>query len=243
MLRLAFPIQYPPLEKVRAATQRALFDKHIGGGHFAFVRADDFRGGTGFTHSASIEPNDALAEAANLVQLMADKDNRAAGAGYVSHFPQTRALKFDVADGENFIDQQNFRFKVRGNRKGQAHKHAAGIMLHRRVDEFVEFGEGHDFIEFAGDFLPAHAQDGAAQIRVLPAGEFRVKTRADLEKTADAAMNFGPARSRPRDAGKNLEEGGLAGAVAADQSQHFAFANLQGDIVHRPESVRLLPLK
>src|SRR5207302_739101 len=96
MLRLAFLIEYPPLKEVRAATEGPLLDEHFGGGHFAFIRADDFRGGTSFTRCAPIEPNDALTEAANLVQLMADQNNRAAGAGNVSHFSETFALKFDV---------------------------------------------------------------------------------------------------------------------------------------------------
>src|SRR6266478_8961679 len=169
MLRLAFLIEDPPLKEVRAATQWTILNEHIGGGHFPFVGADDFRGRTSFTHCAPVEPNDTLTEAANLVELMADKNNRAAGTGNVSHLPEAFTLEFDVPDGEDFVHQKNFGLQVRGHCKSQTYKHAAGIMLHRSVNEFVQFGEGHDFIEFAGNFLAAHAQDGAAQISVLPA--------------------------------------------------------------------------
>src|SRR5258708_38401214 len=70
-----------------------------------------------------------------------------------------------------------------------------------------------------------------------------MKTCAHFEEAADAAMNFRPTRSWPRDAGKNLEKRGFAGTVAANQPQHFAFTDLQRDVVQRPEGVRLLPLK
>src|SRR6266446_3836939 len=70
-----------------------------------------------------------------------------------------------------------------------------------------------------------------------------MKTCAHFEEAADAAMNFCPTRSGPRDARKNLEERGFAGTVAANQPQHFAFTDLQRDIVQRPEGIGFLPLK
>src|SRR6266481_3204679 len=137
MLRLAFLIEDPPLKEVGDATQWTILNERIGGGHCTFVGTDDFRGRTSFTHCAPVEPNDTLTEAANLVELMADKNNGVASARYVSHFPEALALKFDVADGEDFIHQKNLGFEVRGNREGEPHKHATGIMLHRSVNEFV----------------------------------------------------------------------------------------------------------
>jgi hypothetical protein len=87
-------------------------------GHIGFISADDIRGEANFTEKASVNPCDTLAKTANLIQLMADQDNRPAGARDISHFPETLALKFDVPDGKHFIDQQDFRFEVRRNRKG-----------------------------------------------------------------------------------------------------------------------------
>ena len=37
------------------------------------------------------------------------------------------------------------------------------------------------------------------------------------------------------DAGKNLEQGGLPRPVAADDSHHFALANVKGNILERPD--------
>src|SRR5258708_20595858 len=62
MLRLAFLIEDPPLKEVGAATQWTILNEHIGGGHFTFVGADDFRGRTSLTHSAPVEPITTLAK-------------------------------------------------------------------------------------------------------------------------------------------------------------------------------------
>src|SRR6266852_3982221 len=69
---------------------------------------------------SGVNPDDAMAEAANLVELMADEDNRAAGAGHVAHFAEALVLEVDVADGEDFIHEENFRLKVRRDGKHQA---------------------------------------------------------------------------------------------------------------------------
>src|SRR5712664_1550144 len=59
---------------------------------------------------------------------------------------------------------------------------------------------------------------------------------ADFEEGADAAGNLGPAGGGASDAGKDFEKSGLAGAVAADEAEDFAFFHFQGDILQRPES-------
>ena len=90
-----------------------------------------------------------VTQATNLVELVADQNDGAAGARDVTHFAQAFFLELDVADGQDFVDQKNFRLEMGGDGKGQPDVHAAGIMLHGRVDEFFEFGEGHDFVELA----------------------------------------------------------------------------------------------
>jgi len=50
-----------------------------------------------------------VAEAANLIELMRDEDDGAAGAGDIAHFAEAFFLEVDVADGEDFIDEEDFR--------------------------------------------------------------------------------------------------------------------------------------
>src|SRR5262245_2966898 len=57
-------------------------------GHGGFVGGDDFVGGTVLADVAVVNPDDAMAEAANLVELMGDEDDGAAGAGNVAHFAE-----------------------------------------------------------------------------------------------------------------------------------------------------------
>ncbi len=73
---------------------------------------------------AIVNPHHALAEAANLIELMGDQHDGAPGASHVAHFAQAFFLKIDIADGQDFIHQQDFRLEMRGHGEGQADVHA-----------------------------------------------------------------------------------------------------------------------
>src|SRR5437660_11696241 len=117
-------------------------------------------GGAVLAYAAVVNPQDALAEAANLVELMGDEDNGAAGAGDVAHSAEAFFLKVDVADGEDFVDEEDFRLEMGGDGESQADVHAGGVVLDGSVNEFFEFGEGHDFGDLAADFGFRHADNG-----------------------------------------------------------------------------------
>ena len=51
------------------------------------------------------------------------------------------------------------------HRKGQAHVHAAGVVLHWRVNELLDLGKGHDLIELA---LNPSAGSGQVSARFIP---------------------------------------------------------------------------
>src|SRR5207248_7624159 len=192
-------------------------------------------GGAVLADAAVVNPQDALAEAANLVELMGDEDNGAAGAGDVAHSAEAFFLKVDVADGEDFVDQEDFRLEMCGDGESQADVHAGGVVLDGSVNEFFEFGEGDDFVELAGDFGFGHAENGAGEKRVFAAGKLGMEACADFEERADAAMNFRPVFGGARDAGKDFEKRGLAGAVAADEAEDFAFVNIERNVFQSPK--------
>ena len=108
-------------------------------------------------------------------------------------------------------------------------------MLQRRVDEICDFGESDDLVEFPLDLPLAHAQNRAVQIRIFAARQFGMKSRADFQQAAHAAANFRRAFGGLRDAGENLQQRGFARAVAADQAEHFALFQFEGNIAERPE--------
>src|SRR5271165_1914071 len=206
-------------------------DAHHGG----LVGGDDFVGVAVLADLAVVDPDYAVAESADLVELVGDEDHGTAGAGHVAHFAEAFFLEIYVADGQDFVDEEDFGFEVGGDGEGQADVHAGGVVLYGRVDEFFEFGEGYDFVEFAGDVALAHAQDGAGEESVFAAGEFGVEAGADFEEAADAAVDGGVAGGGAGDAGEDFEQGGFAGAVATDQAQDFAFADIEGDVFEGPE--------
>ena len=52
-----------------------------------------------------------------------EKDG-AAFSGYVAHFSEAFLLEGGVADGEDFVHQQDFWLEVSGDGEGQTHLHA-----------------------------------------------------------------------------------------------------------------------
>ena len=185
---------------------------------------------------ARVDPDDAMAESSNLIELVADQDDGAAGAGHVAHLAQAFLLEIDVANGEHLVHQKNLRFEMGGDGKGEADVHTGGIMLHGCVDEFFELGESNDFIKFACDFALGHAQNGTAKKSVFAAREFRMEAGADFEQATNASANLRPSSGRFCNAREDLQQGSLAGTVAADESEHFAFADFEGNIFQGPKS-------
>ena len=78
-----------------------------------------------------IKQDQAAAESAHGLGIVAHHNN---GLPFVSKVLQARlafGLKFGVADGKDFVDQQNIGVDFDGNGKCQAHKHARRVLLYR----------------------------------------------------------------------------------------------------------------
>src|SRR5262252_1588887 len=69
---------------------------------------------------------------------------------------------------------QDFWFQMGCNSKCQSHVHAARVVLHRSVHEFVDFGEGHNLVEFGRNLGFTHTHDRAIQKDVLSSGQLRM---------------------------------------------------------------------
>ena len=72
-----------------------------------------------------------------------EQDGDAARAQFV-HLAHAALAEVDVADRQRFIHQQDLGVHVDGHGEGQPHHHAAGIGLHRLVDELADLGERFD---------------------------------------------------------------------------------------------------
>ena len=82
---------------------------------------------------------------------------------------------------------EDLGLEVGGDGEPEAHLHAARVALDGRVEELLDLRELDDLVELAGDLGPPHAEDRAAQVDVLAAGQLGVEAGADLEQGADAA--------------------------------------------------------
>ncbi len=168
--------------------------------------------------------------------VVAHKQNRAAFlARYLIHFAEAFLLELRVADGEDFIDDEDVRLHMRGYRECEADIHAARVVLHGCIQEFLDAGEGDDSIKLSGDLFFLHAENGAVQEYVLAARELRVETGTDFEEGADAAaqddLTFG-GRSNLRE---YFEECGFAGTVRTDDADDFAALHREVHIFEGPE--------
>src|SRR5438876_294831 len=108
-------------------------------------------------------------------------------------------------------------------------------MLERRIDELFDFGEGYNLVKLSPDFGFAHAKNRTAQKDVFTAREFGVKSSSDFEERAHPPAQLSEAAAWLRNSGKNLQKSALAGAVATDDSCYFALADIERNVLQRPD--------
>src|SRR5216683_2971175 len=237
---IATSVRYLPMEEPSYGPGSALrATRTFTRNHRVFIRAHDFMRWAGLADRPAIHPRYPLAQPPNLVQLVAHQHHRPPALCHFSHLSQALLLKIDVPHGQHFVHQQYLRLQVRRHRERQPHVHPARIMLHRRLDKLLDLRERHNLIELPVDFLLSHPQDRPAQIRVVPPGQLRMKTRAHFQQAAHLPANLPPALRRPRNTRQDLQQRGLPRAVPPDQPQHFSLAHLQRNVLQRPEHLRL----
>ena len=75
--------------------------------------------------AAALEPDRAMTELPDRLQLVADEQDRPAVAADVAHLAEALPLERGVADGQHLVDDQDLRFEMRRHRERQPHVHAA----------------------------------------------------------------------------------------------------------------------
>ena len=169
---------------------------------------------------------------------MAHKEDCAAAARNIVHFPNAFFLEGGITYGEDLIHKKYFRIQVRGDGKRQAHIHAAGISLDRCIQKFLHSGKCGNVRETGADFPAGHSQDGAIQVDILAPAEFRVKPRAHFQKAGNTSADADFPFRGIGDLTEDLEEGGFAGAVAPDHADHLASLYFKRDLLQGPEISR-----
>ena len=122
-----------------------------------------------------------------------------------------------------------------GRRESQPHVHAAGVLFDRPVQKFPNIGEGRNRRERALDGPAAQAHDLAVEKYVLPAGEFRIESRAQLEQRRDAPLRDHASAGGRQNSADNLQECALPASIGTHEAQHLSALEVEADIAQRPE--------
>ena len=202
-----------------------------GADHVAFDR----RGGVAAKDRApAFEKKRAVAELGHVVHGVGDEHDH--GAAREQPFQALVAFlaEKDVADGQRLVDDEDFGLEARGHGKGQAQEHAARIGLDRLVEVDADVGEGGDIVHARLDDIARDAEHGGVDVDVLPAGEFRLEAGAELEKRRGALGQDHLAGRGFEHPGEDLQQGGFAGPVLADDAEGLAGHDLEGDVAKGP---------
>ncbi len=70
-------------------------------------------------------------------------------------------LEVLVSHRQHLVHQQDLRVGVHRYGEPQSHVHARRVVLHRHVNETLQFRKGDDLIQFTLDLSPAQPQNGA----------------------------------------------------------------------------------
>ena len=147
-------------------------------------------------------------------------------------------LEHEVAHGKHFVHDQNLGHDNRSNCKGNARHHAGRVVLHGHVQEFFHLSELNDVVEVFFNELLRITQKRAVQVDVFARGKLHIEARTKLDERSNVAIN----RARPfaglQYAGNNLQNGGFAGTVRAQNAEHVALLHFEGNIVECTEFLK-----
>ena len=129
---------------------------------------------------------------------------------------------------------------MRRHRKGQPHIYPAGIVLHRRVRKLIYLCEPHDLLKLRIDLPLLHARYGTVEVDIPAARKFRMEPGAHFRQTAHPAREGHFALRGMSDAGQDIQQGGVACAVAAGDADDLAAVYFEVDVAQGSEDLILL---
>ncbi len=187
-------------------------------------------------HGAAVfEPKDLVAQRFDVGDGMGDENDGDAAVAQLVDAAHAAMTEGGVSDRESFVDQKDLGVDTDGDREGQPHHHTAGIRFHRSIDEFADAGKLFNGGIAAVDLALRKSEDGGVEIDVVPAGEFGIETRPQLEEGGDASIDGDGSGRRLENAGHELESGAFAGAVLADNAEDLAAPDGEAEIADRME--------
>jgi len=147
----------------------------------------------------------------------------------------TRALAHEggVDGADALVEQQDLRLDGGDHAQRQADAHAGGVSAKGHVEVVAELGKLGDLVHLRLHLLAGLAQEQAADDDVFVAGDLRVHPHTQVEDGGDAAAHVRDTAGRLVDAREQAQQGGLAGAVVADQTHAVTLPQVQVDVAQR----------
>src|SRR5689334_25365490 len=121
---------------------------------------------------------------------MTDEQHCTSTSRNVLHLVQALLLKRVIANRQHFVNDENLRLQMRGDRKREAHVHAAAVAFDGCVDKLLDFGKRDDLVKLALDLVARHTENRSVEKNVFATAELRMKACAHFEQTADAPIQF-----------------------------------------------------
>lgn len=187
--------------------------------------------------SPAVQEQSPGAECGYRRDIVTDEQHGATAFGDFAHFPQTPFLELGITDGEDFVQDQDFRVQVRCDGESEPDVHAGGVAFHRGVNKPFQAGKGDDFVKLPGDFSFRHAKDSPIEEDVLAPGEVGMEASADFKQAADAPFKPDLALGGSGNPAENLEESGFAGAIAPNDTEDLALSDFEGNVTQGPKEI------
>ena len=147
------------------------------------------------------------------------------------------ALEVGVADGEDLVEQHDVALGLQRGGKAQAGAHAGRQVLQLGVAEAIQAGELDRVLHALARLAARVAEDGGVQLDVLAHRQLGAEAEPELEQRRHRAVDAHRALVRQQQAGDDLQQRRLAGAVAADDTDEGAALDRQGDAAQRLEAL------
>ena len=145
-----------------------------------------------------------------------------------------------VADREHLVDQHDVGVGLDHHREREPHHHSRRVVLELQVDELLELGELDHRVQPPLGLAAREAHQHAVEDHVL------ARVSSGLKPTP-SSMNgatrppCGRSRVGPVDAGHDLEQAALTRAVAPDDPEELAPADVERDSLERLQLAVLDP--
>src|SRR5262249_8496964 len=110
-----------------------------------------------------VQPDGAPGDAADVVHIVRDEDDRDAPALEFGDFAVALLLKSFVTHREDLIHEQDVRARVSGDGKTEPQHHPLGVGAQRRPQRAAQLAEGDDLLQPRRDLLAIEPHDRAVQ--------------------------------------------------------------------------------